>query len=161
MNSVFFRSTLKHQFFILKLFLSVLWTIVIFVLICIVQFLPDEVVWKKVCTLFFQSSQNLVAAWVVSLTQSHRPRTFWVPHIQIFILHIPRLQLWARLTHDHMGRLLDTCSWNGCPKPEHLQGASGREVLVLCIADVGSKAINPAINLLWWTRPKSYLLWGD
>lgn len=42
-NSVFFRSTLKNLFFIPKLFLTVLWAIVTLVLICIVQFLPDEV----------------------------------------------------------------------------------------------------------------------
>lgn len=160
-NSVFFRSTLKNLFFIPKLFLTVLWAIVTLVLICIVQFLPDEVAWKIVSTLFFQSSQSLVAAWVVSLTQSPgQTQDILSPSSWgVCPCAFPDPSSGCRLTHGNVGTLLDMCSWNGCPKPQHLAGASGREVLVLCIADVGSKAFNCAINLFQWARPKSHLLW--
>lgn len=51
--------------------------------------------------------------------------------------------------HGSVRKLPDRSTCNGCPEPQCLAGASGREVLVLCVAAVGSKAINHAINLSW------------
>lgn len=51
------------------------------------------------------------------------------------------------LIHSSTGRLPDTSAWNGGSEPQCLAGASGREVLVLSVAAVGTKAINHAINL--------------
>lgn len=48
---------------------------------------------------------------------------------------------WA-LIHGNLGGVLASSTWNSCPEPQCLAGASGREILVLSIAAVCSNAIN-------------------
>lgn len=130
---------------------------------CMVQCLPDKMVWRKAYPVPAPPPSRVFSAWWLS--------GWWVcPKATDH----PECLLSGAVTHrvPRRGCRADSNMWRcgevpGCvcleryPGPQRLAGSSGRESLVLCSAAAGSRALSCAINRFQWAGPRGHLLWGE
>lgn len=161
--TVFFRSTYCS---FLSCSFAVWWAVMILVLICIVQCLPDEMAWKRKAYSVQGTCSSRVprpGGWLgaESVPKPQTQDTLDPSYSDVWPADSQVAAPGQALIYDSVESLPYTSTWNGCPGTQCLAGASGRNVLVLWIAAVGSRAINHAINPFQWARPKGHLLWGE